>query len=352
MLRPYRLILPFVGLVLMFGGCSSSSADSVPTQAALVAQQPTTVPPTDIPPTTEAPTTETLATEVPTSQPTIPATVAPTDEPAKPTTAPVTEGLNEKIDVGGYSLHIDCSGSGSPTVILDTGLGVDSSVWSPVITDVMTFTRVCRYDRAGLGQSDAAPKPRTTKDMVNDLHTLLTKANIAGPYVLAGWSIGGFTTRLYASEYRQDVVGMVLIDSSHPDQSDLWLDMMPAATRDESSDLTNLRKVLKTIINNPDNNPEGMDIPASSDQVRATGSLGDMPLVVLTRGISDWAPGLPKGLSAKLEWVWFDLQKQQATLSTNSTHMIANQSHHCIPCGEPNLVVDAIRKVVDQAHTK
>ena len=124
------------------------------------------------------------------------------------------------IDVGGYRLHINCTGRtsvGHPTVILDSQLGGNSLDWSNVQPGVATFTRVCSYDRAGYGWSDSGPKPRTSERMVSELHTLLIKAGIPGPYVLVGHSYGGFNVRLYAYTYPQEVAGMILVDASHED---------------------------------------------------------------------------------------------------------------------------------------
>jgi len=122
------------------------------------------------------------------------------------------------VDVGGYKMHIDCRGTGSPTVILESGLGDSYISWHKVQPRIAQFTRVCSYDRAGLGYSDASPRPRTSRDIAEELHTLLRNAGITGPLILVGHSMGGFDVRLFTSLYRNDVVGMVLVDSSHPEQ--------------------------------------------------------------------------------------------------------------------------------------
>jgi hypothetical protein len=125
------------------------------------------------------------------------------------------------IDVGGYRLHLYCTGTGrpgSPTVILDAAFGDTSLAWSKVQPSVASFTRVCSYDRAGYGWSDTSPLPRTARRVVTELHTLLTRAGVPGPYVLVGHSYGGLFVQLYAYTYPHEVAGLVLVDSVHEDQ--------------------------------------------------------------------------------------------------------------------------------------
>ena len=119
------------------------------------------------------------------------------------------------VDVGGYKMHINCVGQGSPTVILEAGTGDFSLIWAYVQPEVAKYTRVCSYDRAGFGWSEASPHPRTGNMMVEELHTLLVKANIQGPYVLVGHSLGGLLARVYTHNYPDEVAGLVLVDSAY-----------------------------------------------------------------------------------------------------------------------------------------
>src|SRR5574339_399903 len=123
------------------------------------------------------------------------------------------------VDVGGYRLHISCSGSGSPTVVIVAGLGDWSTTWGGVVQpEVAKTTRVCTYDRAGLGWSDTSPLPSDAAQFAKELHTLLQNANVPGPYVMVGHSLGGFIVRVFAHDYASEVAGVVLVDSMNPKQ--------------------------------------------------------------------------------------------------------------------------------------
>jgi pimeloyl-ACP methyl ester carboxylesterase len=121
------------------------------------------------------------------------------------------------VDIGGYKLYLNCRGKGSPTVVLDSGLDDSSAAWGAVQPEVANFTRVCSYDRAYIGFSDAGPIPWTLHQQVFDLHLLLKATNIQPPYVLVGQSFGGLLNQLYKTVYPNEVAGMVLVDSTHVD---------------------------------------------------------------------------------------------------------------------------------------
>ncbi len=264
------------------------------------------------------------------------------ESPAFPTTL---------VDVGGYRLAITCMGTGSPTVVLDAGMGDASEVWHQVQKAVSQFTQVCSYDRAGQGQSDPGPKPRTSQTITSELHSLLTHAHIPGPYVLVGHSFGGFNVRLFASRYPDEVVGLVLVDSAHPDLD--LVALLPAEFPEENQGVRQVRLTLKQETQQTDN-PEGIDPAASAAQVRSITSLGTLPLVVLTHSSERWIdmlvtafPGFPRELAVRLEHAWQEQQHQLLPLSSQSRQMVAQQSGHYIHLEEPELVVNAIRSVVE-----
>jgi pimeloyl-ACP methyl ester carboxylesterase len=126
----------------------------------------------------------------------------------------------ETLTVDGRKMHIDCTGSGSPTIILDAGLGNDAAIWVKVQPVLAKSTRVCSYDRAGYGLSEARPAPRDADHIAAELHGLLLEAKVTGPVVLMGHSIAGMYIRDYATRYPEDVAGLVFVDSSTPMQQD------------------------------------------------------------------------------------------------------------------------------------
>ncbi len=253
------------------------------------------------------------------------------------------------VDVGGRRLALTATGAGSPAVVLEAGQGCAGAEWEPVAEAVARLTRVMSYDRAGLGASDPAPSPRSTREMVADLHALLTAAAIPPPYVLVGHSIGGLAARLYAHCYPGEVAGLVLVDPTHPDQWERWMEGVPPAEAGEHEMLTRMR--LRPW-EDPGQNPEGFDVRASIAQARAVTSLGDLPLIVLTAGSQRHYADTPSPLAAHMARVKPELHRDLLRLSTNSRLVIAERSGHFIHRDQPELVIDAIRRVVDEARRR
>ena len=252
----------------------------------------------------------------------------------------------QRIDVGGYRLYMESAGSGRPTVIFESGRECGASSLANLAAEVQQFTRTLIYDRAGIGQSEPAPTPRTTQEIVNDLRKLLMQAQIGGPYLLVGHSFAGLPLRLFAHQGPHEVVGLVLLDVTHPDQWLRGLQLLPPPSPDEPVALTATRDVLTREWTDPFSNDEGIDIAASAAQVRATGHLGQLPMVVITAGKDEWEEGFPLEIARALEQDWLAMQKELAALSFNSTHLIATESDHVIQDCQPDLVVKVIRQLV------
>ena len=254
--------------------------------------------------------------------------------------AGVTDGI---VDAAGVSLHIHCVGQGTPVVVFESGLGNDGSVWGQVQPDVGSITQACVYDRAGTGYSGPGPKPRTSRQMVSELHALLTGAGIRGPYVLVGHSLGGLNVRLFASEFPSEASGMVLVDSMAADQDTrFWALLLPEKLREFQAGVSNL--------------PGGIDFEAlrqSMAEVRASNqSFGDKPLVVLTHGRDDPPePGDPPDLGPRMGRVWGEMQAELPQLSSNSVQIVATNSRHFIQIDAPKLVSAAVVQVVRAART-
>jgi pimeloyl-ACP methyl ester carboxylesterase len=264
----------------------------------------------------------------------------------KTRTVPGQPGL--QYAVGGSYLYLLCEGRGSPVVVLETGLGGGHTGWGAVQPELSRTTRVCSYDRAGLELSQLAPKQASAIAKADQLHALLAAAHVKPPYILVGQSYGGLLVRVYTARHPRDVVGIVLVDASHPDQSRVFLN----ALHSRGGRATPAVRAFRSDINYP-HNPEGVDWTVSANQARAAGGLGDRPLIVITAGHEDWPPGLPRPVVQRLNRVWLTLQDQLAHLSTNSVHVIALHSPHYVMAvwGQPGLVIHAIRAVLDAART-
>jgi pimeloyl-ACP methyl ester carboxylesterase len=251
------------------------------------------------------------------------------------------------VDVGGYRLAFHCVGEGSPTVVLETGLGAPSEYWAPVQLELAGLTRVCRFDRAGRGSSDPAPTPRTCADMVADLRALLHNASIPAPYVLVGNSLGGMNARLYAYQHPEEVAGLVLVDGSHQDQFTRISEALPEPEPDSPDPHKDFYRFWTGGgWRDPASNPENVDFVASREQLRAIHSLGDLPVVVLASGVFlREAPTRPEA-GPRLHEIWQDLQHDLASLSSNSVYSVVEGSGHFIQRDQPEMVVDAIRRVL------
>ena len=245
------------------------------------------------------------------------------------------------FDIGGRRLFLRCTGHRSPTVVFEGGLTTD---WFALQNQVAPFTRVCSWDHPNgpWSRSDPAPTPRTARDFVADLHTLLRVAHVPGPYVLAGHSNGGLFTQLYASTHPRQVAGLVLIDAVHPAYHKRTLAMLKPLVPPE------VWEAVRQDAMTPDHrllDPERVDIWTSERQTRVAlrrSPLRPMPLVVLTHGHPD-GPGGP--FVDQEEALWRQLQRELAQLVPGSRHLIT-QSGHNIQLEQPELVLEAIRDVV------
>lgn len=272
--------------------------------------------------------------------------------------------LGQMVDVGGYRLHINCVGTGSPTVVIDAGWGAWSLEWSRVQAEVAKTTQVCTYDRAGMGYSEAGPLPRNAKQFAKELRILLEKANLDGPYVLVGHSLGGLPVRVFAHEYPTQVAGVVLIDSMNLGRlTQPAPEIKPQAVAQSSgvslpfllARIGLVRLFASALIPQdlpPETQPaytafsviprsiqawadEGAGIPESLAQAAAIKSFGALPLIVLSAGLNQ-------------QTGWQTKQVELRQLSSNSQQIIVDDSGHNIHTDRPEAAVAAIVKMVLQ----
>ncbi len=296
------------------------------------------------------------------------------------------------VDIGDFRLHLNCQGCAqgacNPTVVMEAA--DFSTTWALVQPEVAKFARVCTYDRAGLGWSDKSPNPRTAGNIVHELHILLQEAQIDPPYVMVGHSKGGLFVRLYAQQYPDQVAGIVLVDAAHEEQemrfpesitnlnrigrrrtisllavvkrlnsfglltpilkqaSDQLLRMVPENAREMSLAVSISDKFIETTIEETNN----LEQHFAEVQAAQISDFGKIPLIVLTA--VDQFSSLEKQVSTddleRLQTVVMELQAALSRLSTNGKLVEVEGAGHYIQVDRPQLVIDAIREVVDLTH--
>jgi pimeloyl-ACP methyl ester carboxylesterase len=288
------------------------------------------------------------------------------------------------VDIGGVYLQINCTGAGSPAVILEAGPNDSSVIWQLVQPDISRFARVCSYDRAGFGWSDAPNEPRTSSNIAHELERLLSRAAVPGPYVLVGHDFGTLDLRVFTSRHRQQVAGMVFIDSAHPD-----MHHRPPFNIAAQSTITNIYyRVLPWTV------PLGMPrilgwcrynftfpnqpkqwarlVPEATAQycrlqswraemaqvtdedgslAATTGPFSDMPLVVLSHDpqVNDFGGFFSPADLIKAESAWSEMQEELKGLSSRSKRIVATGSPHWIQIHRPQLVAAAVQEIVNDA---
>lgn len=314
--------------------------------------------------------------------------------------------IGRAVDIGGRTLNIDCVGSGSPAVILEAGGGGFGGYgWREVQSKVAKFTTVCWYDRAGEGWSDPSPTAPSSATIVQDLHELLRRTPVPGPYVMVGHSIGGEYVRIFTARYPSDVAGVVLVDSSHPDQREPTALLSPVsrmptwarrvmcfavvpiaerfglirfvfrnATVDVPPEFIAEQNAAERAMRNQrvkghetqatqgcaatDNGAilpdRGTGDPEIDSAARSAGNLGDRPLIVLTAG-RYWKPDDPVAAQeiVKFHETWVNrLQPELAHLSTNGKQVVVENSDHGIPEEAPEAVASAVQEVVIEVRQR
>lgn len=293
-------------------------------------------------------------------------------------------------EVDGLNLHLHCTGYGQPTVILDTGFGMPAFGWVRVQSELARHSRVCSYDRAGLGYSQLDPtlKPRPSALLAEQLHTLLQRAGESGPFVLVGHSNGGYLVRSYYARFPREVAGAVLVDSSSEYMDErfmatlgkdwkaeaarelqhaqrlrpmirfmIWVGMLRWQLGGKAKDNTfNLSAEVVAeaiyLLNQPSWYPASVaeleGVMATCTELRAGKGLDSLPLVVLTA--ENFRPnGAPESMQKEWSRLWVkELQPQLARLSTRGHQRLA-RSGHLIPLEAPEAVVLAVMEVLAES---
>jgi pimeloyl-ACP methyl ester carboxylesterase len=271
------------------------------------------------------------------------------------------------VEVEGHRLHLVCVGQGSPTVVLEAGMSDAFAVWARVQPALSETTRVCSYDRAGIGYSDPGPPPRTSLRIVRELHALLGAAGESAPYVLVGHSFGGLNVRAFATEHPAEVAGLVLVDASHEDQSLRF----PAEVRQQTeAALRQVQQLAAKAARGETTPPIVSYMPrsvarrpawyatlveelqawdASTAELRARERSLRVPLVVVSAG-RPASIGRSRETRRETRRLWDEMQEDLSRLSPVGTRIIARRSGHYIQRQEPRVVIDAVRQVVEAAR--
>jgi len=258
-----------------------------------------------------------------------------------------SKAVNEKIDVGGHKLYLKVMGEGRPVVVLDSGLGGTSQAWGKIQSIVAGFAQVVSYDRAGLGQSEPGPAPRSANQIAKELYRLLKNAKIPSPYVLVGHSLGGIHILTFASLYPGEVAGLVFVDAKDGTTFDAWRDELDEEKYNELLSGFN-NSYAKTTGAVKD---EWESLKNSIGKSEKLEGLPDVPVIVLSsirlsEAEKQW------GITPEVVQSSLGAHKRLAEQFPQGVLIKTDNSGHHIQDEEPELVVDSIRKVIDAARNK
>lgn len=238
----------------------------------------------------------------------------------------------QKVDIGGHSLNLLIGGQGSPAVVFEGGFGAGIASWSTVQKEVAAFARTVSYDRAGLGQSELGPKPRSAKQIATELHTALEKAGVKPPYLLVGHSFGGIYVRVFAEMYPKEVVGMVLLDPSQESFNDWLKKNHPARLKEAQAQIARAPEGVRA---------EDETTDASYADARAAKLPPGIHVTLLSATEDETMP-------AEARRVWIEKHKEWIATVPGGKHVVVEKTGHFIQAQQPKLVIDTIRQTLSQ----
>lgn len=248
----------------------------------------------------------------------------------------------QPITVDGHRVATRCAGSAKdPTVLLVSGYNSPVASWDEVQKRLSARTRVCAYDRLGVGHSDPPPRRQTVDDLANELDAVVSALGLRRPVVLVAQDIGGVVATTWAEAHDDDLAGMVLVDATPPGYLDTALQLVPPSATGRAG---RLRADLERLLS-PRDNAEHLAAGSALAETSSFPVLGAVPLVVLTRSISDYGNLRPR-VAAALDSAWTGGQQQWTELSSLARMQTVDRAGHEIQRDQPGSVVDAVREVV------
>lgn len=238
----------------------------------------------------------------------------------------------QKVDVGGHSLNLLIGGQGSPAVVFEGGFGAGIASWSTVQKEVAGFARTVSYDRAGLGQSELGPTPRSAKRIATELHTALEKAGVKPPYVLVGHSFGGIYVRVFAEMYPKEVVGMVLLDPSQESFNDWLKKNQPARLKEAQAQIAKASEGVRA---------EDAATESSYAEARVAKVPTGIAVTLLSATEDETMP-------ADARRLWIERHKEWIATVPGAKHIVVEKTGHFIQAQRPRLVIDTIRQTLNQ----